>query len=277
MPSLDMARGRARLSYDHISVLGALLARRPIPSGQRAALTQLADSGLLGPHGDPVPTLEPIMRVLADATVILDVQTIGIGGIVGHGAWATATEAVAADGWPGERECEYIPMELSVLPWAIARTTGLHRPGVDRPRPVPPRLQVPARLFDGAISAVADLPPAWARRVPAEAVADAVGGVLARAGPLPEAGRGPLTRILLGVRVFWRVVATEAAPEGSRVAGSLAVLDAGPAGSWRHEQPAAGAGGEVLLTRRSPDELWSELVELLPAAAVPGRPPDDGP
>lgn len=267
MPSLDVARGRARLSFDHIAVLGALLAGKPVPDEQQAAQAELVGARLLGPGGAPVPALVPIMRVLANATVIIDVQTIGVGGIVGHGAWATLTEAVTADGWPGETECEYAPMDLTLLPWALARTVGLHRAAAAERQPDLPSLRVPAGLVDSALSAVADVPV-----TDAEAAEHAVRQVLEQAGPPPEDARQALAGILLGLRVFWRVVAGWVEPPGERVARSLAVLDAGAAGYWRRDQPAAtgdpGAGDEVLLTHLSAPEVWRELVDLLPGLPV---------
>jgi hypothetical protein len=277
VPSLDVARGRARLSFDHIAVLGALLAGTPPPTGHRAVRAQLIDAGLLGTDGVPAPTLMPIMRVLANASVIIDVQTIGVGGIVGHGAWATLTEAVTADGWPGDAECEYAPMDLSMLPWALARTVGLHRSAVPEWRADLSQLRVPAELVDGALSAVADVPATDAPSAEA-----AVRRVLDQAGRLPHDELQALAEVLLALRVFWRVAASWVEPTDERVTRSLAVLDAGAAGYWRHEQPAppadAEAGEEVLLTRRSATEVWRELVDLLPRPpADPQLPFDDRP
>src|SRR4030095_15328883 len=207
VPSLDVARGRARLSFDHIAVLGALLAGTPPPTGHRAVRAQLIDAGLLGTDGVPAPTLMPIMRVLANASVSIDVQTIGVGGIVGHGAWATLTEAVTADGWPGDAECEYAPMDLSMLPWALARTVGLHRSAVPEWRAGLSQLRGPAGVGGGGLFPGAGRPATAARaaRQPPEAAA---GRVLHQAGRLPHDELQALAEVLLALRVFWRVAAS---------------------------------------------------------------------
>jgi hypothetical protein len=263
MPSIDLARGRARLTLDHIAVLAALRLDRPVSEKLHAEQAQLLAAGLVGPDRQPVAALRPLLRVLSDADLIVDITTAAAGMTTGHGAWLAGSNGVTAEGWPGETECEYAPLEPAMLPWAIARIVNLRRNPLPGAHPQEPagliELRAPARLVDGAIEVITGLGPGSQQRARRTAIA-----VLEQDTELEAVDRRTLTAIFTELRSTWSITTRWRDGAGSTVTESLTMLDAGPAGYWQRQGSDRDDPSALRIIRRSAADLWRTLISMLP-------------
>jgi hypothetical protein len=272
MPSIDLARGRARLTLDHVAVLAALRLDRPVPERLRAEHAQLLAAGLIDADGQPVAALRPLLRVLSDADLLIDITTTAAGTATGHGAWLAGSDGVTAEGWPGDAECEYAPLEPAMLPWAISRIVGLRRnplPEVCQQAPtVLTEVRAPSRLVDGAIEAIVGLGPRSQERA-REAAVD----VLEQNAGLDADDRRTLITVVNEIRSTWSVTTRWRDGTGRTLTASLTVLDAGSVGYWQRQELDQADVSTMRIIRTSAADLWRALISVLPGQAPPTHPP----
>ncbi|BFO22658.1 hypothetical protein SHKM778_90460 [Streptomyces sp. KM77-8] len=73
------------------------------------------------------------MEALAAPVLTISVEITGEAGPVHHGVVVGADTVIAHEGWPGDEESEYIPVEPSTLVFELARMVHLRRGGEEQP------------------------------------------------------------------------------------------------------------------------------------------------
>lgn len=264
VPAVDAARQRARLTPEHVAVLGDVLAGHPARDEHRSGRQQLQEAGLLVGDGAMHPVLAAVVGTLARAELLVDVETSGPDGASGHGLSISGRQGCLVQGWPGRDEAEYALLAPGLAVPALAVICGLTAGDLSTDQVRVP-VEAPLRLVDGALDALAAVGSGgWDA-----ALSAAVDVVHAELPDRDEAAR--LVAVLAGLRRALRF--TLSLPGAAAPAGVLVVLDAGPQGWWVRTAPAepllpdaaADRDQPVRLEPRTAGELWTALVELFPA------------
>jgi hypothetical protein len=273
-PRVDTGRLRARLSPAHLAALGALVAGADTAPQQQTASAELRDAGLLdAPGRDPGvhPLLVDVVRTLAAAQVVLDVETSGPEGRSGHGISVAGERACLVQGWPGDDVAEYALIAPRLAVPALAVACGLTAPGpgaAGAPAPVLGEVSAPLRVVEEALRALGAADTGWA--------AARTAAVEVVSAHLVDDAAARLVDVLAALRRALRITAT--VPRTDTPARGLVALDAGPQGWWVRTVPAEPLSSEALvaafadpdtvvrLEPRTPGQLWRALVDLVPAA-----------
>ncbi|MGK5730640.1 hypothetical protein [Streptomyces sp. URMC 124] len=266
MPSFDSSRGRFRLADRHIAVFGHLVDGEIPPEELHPSLGELQQIGLVGPEGEFAPLLRDLLTTLAEPLVVIHVEVNGQFGPVNHGLVVGRGCVFAHEGWPGEEESEYVPVELRTLVWELARMVGLRNR--DTKKPVIDRIETTMAALDAAFVALDESGGDEEKAV--RLARTAVAGASALEGPeLDE-----FTDLVLALDAHWRVtVAWGGKGEGEQepMARALAVWDGGPRGYWIREKPEepiepgqVGPDSALHLVATSPGEVWDKITDLLP-------------
>lgn len=270
LPVLDAPRRRLRLAPVHLAVLRGLLDQPgPVavdgpPEDLARAEQELQQAGvLLGEHVHPLAL--DLLRTLLLPTLQLAVEVVGPDGASLADVVVSGLDVWSTDPWPGQGPDDAVVWTRSELPsllWELSRLVGL------RSAPVPADaapLHADLASVDGVLSVLLGADPD--RPLPALTT------VLAQSeqvlGHLPAADRVRWTALLASWQGSWRV----SVAWGDRQR-SLSVLDAGPEGYWRREEPrdpladdALDPAAPVLLHPVGPEQLWRDLGALLPSSA----------
>ncbi|MEV4924397.1 hypothetical protein [Streptomyces roseoverticillatus] len=266
MPSYDSSRERLRLADRHIAVFAHLLDGETPPEELFPSLDELQQIGLVGPEGELAPLMRDLLATLAEPLVIIQVEVTGQHGPVNHGILVGADSVFTHEGWPGEEESEYVPIEPATLVWALARMVNLRSREAEKPSV--DRVETTMAALDAAFVALD------------ESAGDEEKAVrLTRAALTRQSGlEGPeLTEfgdLVLALNAHWRItVAWDGKHEGERagMVRALAVWDGGPRGYWIREQPEepimpgqVGPDSALHLATTTSGEIWEKITELLP-------------
>ncbi|WP_328319008.1 hypothetical protein [Streptomyces sp. NBC_00388] len=271
MPSYDSSRGRLRLADRHIGVFAHLLDGETPPDELWPSLVELQQIGLVGEEGELAPLMRDLLGALADPMVMITVEVTGEHGPVNHGVIVGQEAVISHDGWPGDEESEYVPLEPSTLVWELARKVNL-RSG-DSEKPAVDRIETTMGALDAAFVALGE-----GDGVDEDATHTLVHTALVEAdSALKDPALTQFTQLVLAMNATWRITtAWDGKHEGERAAmlRALAVWDCGPRGYWIREKPEEPImPGQVtpesvlVLVRSSAGEIWEKLADLLPDKA----------
>ncbi|MEV6956405.1 hypothetical protein [Streptomyces sp. NPDC051183] len=263
MPSIDAARRRLRLADSHISVLGLLVEENEVPAELEVALAELRTAGIVVDDGAIAAELFPLVSTLMKPRVIVRTEITGPQGILESGAVLGDEFVFVHEGWPGEAESEYLPVDAPLLGPALARSVDLHEDILDG-----------ADLSEVITSTTGELDALMVRM-------EAVQGVVDIAEFARETGApARLVEVLAQLNCMWRmtVVWKNAHVENPEPTFTgLAVWDCGMEGYWVRELPAEPVReGEVTLEsplrvrRTNAKELWQAIAGLLPEGSELG-------
>ncbi|MFF1276369.1 hypothetical protein ACFVZC_23665 [Streptomyces marokkonensis] len=265
MPSYDSSRSRLRLADRHVRVIARLAAGETPDAELFPTLGELQELGLVGEEGQLSPLLRELVEALEAPVLTIGVEITGEAGPVHHGVVVGPNTVVVHEGWPGEEESEYIPVEPSTLVFELARMVHLRR-GADE-QPTAPRVVSTMKALDAAFGVLA------APSGELDEDRGAVHKALTGAGTSGEMA-GPLTELVLALNAYWRVtVAWDGEHDGAHapMLRSLAVWDCGSRGYWVREQPEEPIlPGQVTpespleLVRSDAGEIWRKLTGLIP-------------
>jgi hypothetical protein len=266
MPGYDSSRSRLRLADRHVRVL-TRLAEGEAPSPELfPSLGELQELGLVGEEGQLSPLLREVVEALRAPVLVISVEITGESGPVHHGVIVGQDTVIAHEGWPGDEESEYIPVEPSTLVFELARMVHLRRRGADE-QPRTPRVESTMKALDAAFAVLS------APTGEPEEDRSAVRKQLTDAGTTGETA-DTLAELILALNSYWRVtVAWDGQHDGEHapMLRSLAVWDCGPRGYWIREQPEEPIlPGQVTpesplhLVRSDAGEIWRKLTDLLP-------------
>ncbi|WP_308402198.1 hypothetical protein [Streptomyces telluris] len=230
------------------------------------SLGELQQIGLVGPEGELAPLLRDLLTTLAEPLVVMQVEVTGQLGPVNHGLVVGRDCVFAHEGWPGEEESEYVPVELRTLVWELARMVGLRSRETEKP--AVDRIETTMAALDAAFVALDE--SAGDEEKAVRLTRAALGGTSGLQGPeLTEFGD-----LVMALDSHWRVtVAWGGKREGEQEATvrALAVWDGGPRGYWIREQPEepiepgqVGPDSALHLVATSPGEVWDKIADLLP-------------
>lgn len=263
MPSIDAARRRLRLADPHISVLGLLVEEDAVPDALDVALAELRAAGIVGDDGSITGELYPLVVTLAEPRVIVRTEITGPQGVLESGAVISDDFVFVHEGWPGESESEYLPVEAPLLVPALARSVDLHSDILEG-----------ADLTEVITSTTGELDALMVRMEARRGDVDAE--VVARETGAPER----LVEVLAQLNCMWRmtVVWKNAHAENPEPTFTgLAVWDCGLEGYWVRELPAEPVReGDVTLEsplrvrRTNAKELWQAIADLLPEGSELG-------
>ncbi|MEV5933927.1 hypothetical protein AB0L56_14590 [Streptomyces sp. NPDC052079] len=264
MPGYDSSRSRLRLADRHVRVIARLAAGKTPAAELFPSLGELQELGLVGEEGQLSPLLRELVEAIQAPVVTISVEITGEAGPVHHGVVVGADSVIVHEGWPGEEESEYIPVEPRTLVFELAWMVHLRR-GADE-QPAVPRVVSTLKALDAAFGVLEEDPGA---------VRDALTG----AGTSEEMA-GPLSELVLSLNSYWRVtVAWDGERDGAHAPMllSLAVWDCGPRGCWIREQPEEPIlPGQVTpetpleLVRSEAGEIWRKLADVIPEKAELG-------
>ncbi|GGL73450.1 hypothetical protein GCM10010129_16340 [Streptomyces fumigatiscleroticus] len=269
MPSYDSSRARLRLADRHIAVLAHLLDGETPPEELWESLVELQRIGLVGEEGELAPLLRDLLGALADPVVMIQVEITGEHGPVNHGVVVGQDAVISHDGWPGEEESEYVPIEPATLVWELARKVNLHRG--EKPEEGAPEVRVETTMaaLDAAFVALEKPGP------DDDATRELVRRALTEADPdLKEDALARFCDLVVSLNATWRITtAWDGEHEGRRstMIRALAVWDCGPLGYWIREQPEepimpgqVGPDSPLVLVRSNSAEVWGKITDLLP-------------
>ncbi|MEU6442679.1 hypothetical protein [Streptomyces sp. NPDC047046] len=268
MPSYDSSRMRLRLADRHIAVLATLLEGETPSEELWPSLVEMQQVGLVGQEGELAPLLAPLLGALADPVLMVQVEVTGEHGTLHHGVIVGQDVAYVHDGWPGQEESEYVPVETNVLVWELSRLVNLH--SIDEPESKVERIETTLGVLDAGFQALEESAGGD------EASEAAVRSALTGAG-LAEPQLTELVALILAMNSMWRITtAWNGEHEGEQAAmvRALAAWDCGPHGSWVREKPAepvldgqVGPDSELVLVRTPSRAIWEKITELLPDKA----------
>ncbi|MEU3500967.1 hypothetical protein ABZ726_09410 [Streptomyces hundungensis] len=267
MPSYDSSRARFRLADRHIAVFAHLLDGETPPEELWEGVLELQRIGLVGEEGELVPLLRDLLGTLAAPLLLLQVEITGEHGPVNHGVVVGRDAVISHDGWPGEEESEYVPIEPSSLVWELARKVNLHRGEPTQP-PACPRIETTMGALDAAFVALGEA-------AGDEAVArDLTRKALVETSGLDAAELDQFLELVIALNATWRITAAwdgEYEGERSAMVRALAAWDCGPHGYWIREQPEEPIlPGQVtpesplVVTWTTPADVWERITDLLP-------------
>lgn len=263
MPSIDAARRRLRLADTHISVLGLLVEEDSVPVELESALAELRSAAIVGDDGSIIGDLYPLVSTLLAPRVIVRTEITGHQGVLESGAVIGNDFVFTHEGWPGETESEYVPVEAPLLVPALARSVDLHEDIVDD-----------ADLAEVITSTTGELDALMVRMEAGRGEVDTEEVVRETGAP------ARLVEVLAQLNCMWRmtVVWKNAHVEDPEPTfKGLAVWDCGMEGYWIRELPAEPVReGEVTLEsplrvrRTNAKELWQMIADLLPEGSELG-------
>ncbi|EPH39443.1 hypothetical protein STRAU_7482 [Streptomyces aurantiacus JA 4570] len=253
---MDPARRRLRLSDAHISVLGLLVEEGELPDELSRAHAELRAAEIIDEDGKISAELYPLVSTLMEPHVIARVETTGPQGVTNHGAVVGNDFVFTHEGWPGEEESEYAPVQPEMLVFALSRMVDLHQDNADADD-VGEEIVSTMGVLDAVLDRMESEGPDGA-----EAIA--------------EAAHAParLAEVLAQLNCMWRMTVAwpggADAPDGLGVS-ALAVWDCGLEGYWVRESPAepvregqVKASSELKVRRVTAKELWERITDLLP-------------
>ncbi|MCX4549025.1 hypothetical protein OG204_21890 [Streptomyces sp. NBC_01387] len=268
MPSYDSSRGRLRLADRHIGVFAHLLDGETPPDDLWPSLAELQQIGLVGEEGELAPLMRDLLGALSEPLVMITVEVTGEHGPVNHGVIVGQDAVVSHDGWPGEEESEYVPLEPSTLVWELARKVNLRNS--ESEEPTTPRVETTMGALDSAFVALGEgdgVDEAATRELVRKAL-------VASDSKLKDPELAQFADLVLAVNATWRITtAWDGKHEGERAAmlRALAVWDCGPRGYWIREQPEEPIlPGQVtpesvlVLVRSDAGAIWEKVADLLP-------------
>ncbi|MFE0684974.1 hypothetical protein ACFW17_29810 [Streptomyces sp. NPDC058961] len=270
MPSYDSSRARFRLADRHIAVFAHLMDGETPPEELWEALVELQRIGLVGEEGELAPLLRDLLGALSDPMVLIQVEVTGEHGPVNHGVVVGQDVVISHDGWPGDEESEYVPIEPNTLVWELARKVNLHR-GEPTEAPAIARVETTMGALDAAFVAFAEAAgdEAAARDLTRKALVDT--------SALNGAELDQFLELVIALNATWRITtAWDGKHKGERAAmiRALAAWDCGPYGYWIREEPEEPiTPGQVtpesalVLAWTSPGEIWDKVTDLLPDQA----------
>lgn len=230
------------------------------------SLTELQSIGLVGEEGELAPLLAPLLTAMSNPMVILTVEVTGEHGTLNHGIIVGQDDVIAHEGWPGEEESEYVPIDATTIVWELARMVHLMRG--DAEDFTVPRITTTMGALDAAFSALEEAQGDEAK------AGDLTRKALAEVGGLQGDQREALSDLILSMNSMWRITSVwdgEHEGERSAMVRALAVWDCGPLGYWVREKPAepivegeVGPDSELELVRVSPGRVWERITALLP-------------
>ncbi|MET7764466.1 hypothetical protein ABZS86_29715 [Streptomyces sp. NPDC005355] len=266
MPSYDSSRSRFRLADRHIAVFAHLLDGETPPEQLWDSLVELQRIGLVGEEGELAPLLRDLLGALANPMVLVTVEITGEHGTVNHGIIVGQEAVIAHDGWPGEEESEYVPIEPHMLVWELARMVHLH--SIEPPESEVSRIETTMGALDAAFAALDEAAG------DETAASELTRKALAEVGGLKEPQLSELSELVLAMNAMWRITtAWDGKHEDERAAmvRALAVWDCGPRGCWVREKPEepimegqVGPDSELVLVRTPSREIWEKITDLLP-------------
>ncbi|WP_413799857.1 hypothetical protein [Streptomyces iranensis] len=266
MPSYDSSRQRFRLADRHIAVFAHLLDGETPPDELWDSLVELQRIGLVGEEGELAPLLRDLLGALAEPMVLVTVEITGEHGTVNHGIIVGQEAVIAHDGWPGEEESEYVPIEPHMLVWELARMVHLH--SIEPPKSEVSRIETTMGALDAAFSALDEA--AGDETAATELTRKALDEV----GGLKEPQLTELSELVLAMNAMWRITAAwDGKHDGERAAmvRALAVWDCGPRGCWVRDKPEEpivdgqiGPDSELVLVRTPSRDIWEKITDLLP-------------
>lgn len=270
MPSYDSARDRFRLAQQHLGVLGCLYDGQPIPADLQAAYDELKLAGLLAGDDSAMPELAPLVSVLANPIMVVNLEITGPEGATGNGAVVGNEACYVYETWPGQDEAEYVRTDPSTLIWSLARVAGLRER--DAKPPQAPVIRTTMAAMDAGFAELGRL----ALDSTSEA-ADPVSAAIATASGLEDPELTVLTHLLLQLTGNWRMTVAWPSADGNNTdLRGLAVLDCGHLGYWVRELPAEpilpGAvtpDSDLQLTFADTAEIWERITALIPDEPPP--------
>ncbi|MEU7724825.1 hypothetical protein AB0B78_06240 [Streptomyces sp. NPDC040724] len=263
MPSIDAARRRLRLADSHISVLGLLVEEESVPAELDTALTELRSAGIVGDDGSITGELYPLVATLMEPRVIVRTEITGPQGVLESGAVIGNDFVFVHEGWPGESESEYLPVEAPLLVPALARSVDLHEDilnGLDFTEVI--------TSTTGELDALMVRMESGRGSVETEEVVRETGAPARLVEVLAQ------LNCMWRMTVVWKNVHVEN-PEPTFT--GLAVWDCGMEGYWVRELPVEPVReGDVTLEsplrvrRTNAKELWQAIADLLPEGSELG-------
>ncbi|WEV27247.1 hypothetical protein OYE22_20105 [Streptomyces sp. 71268] len=266
MPSYDSSRARFRLADRHMAVFAHLVDGETPVEELWDSLTELQGIGLVGEEGELAPALAPLLTAMANPTVLITAEVTGEHGTLNHGIIVGQDDVFVHDGWPGEEESEYVPIDGTTIVWELARMVNLMRGDAEDFKVA--SVETTMGALDAAFSALeeAEGDEAKAGELTREA--------LTRVGGLPAVESEALSELILSMNSMWRITSVwdgEHEGERSAMVRALAVWDCGPRGYWVREKPEepilegqVGPDSALKLVRVSPGRVWERITDLLP-------------
>ncbi|AYL36767.1 hypothetical protein [Streptomyces fungicidicus] len=271
MPGYDSSRSRLRLADRHVRVIARLAAGETPDPELFPSLGELQELGLVGEEGELSPLLRELVGALKTPVLNISVEITGEAGPVHHGVLVGAETVIAHEGWPGDEESEYIPIEPSTLVFELARMVRLRRGGEEQP--AARRVESTMKALDGAFAVLAAPAGEAGDAGDAGEDRDTVRKAVTEAGTTGDMADA-LTELVLALNSYWRVtVAWDGQHDGGHAPmfRSLAVWDCGSRGYWIREQPEEPIlPGQVTpdsplhLVRSDAGEIWRGLTALIP-------------
>lgn len=269
MPSFDSSRGRFKLADRHIAVFAHLLDKEAPPAELQYSLGELQQIGLVGPEGELNPLLRELLTAIAQPVVMINTEVTGQHGPLNHGVIVGQDTVFSHDGWPGEEESEYVPIEPQTLVWELARQVRLQR----------------VELGDSEIAGVSEitttmgaLDAVFAALEKNSGDVDALKGealsVLGDASGLAEPELSAFAELVMSLNSTWRITTAWDGKPGADSMRSIAVWDCARHGYWERVEPAepiqegqVGPDSTLRIVRTSAGDIWDRIADLLPDKA----------
>ncbi|MET7936472.1 hypothetical protein [Streptomyces sp. NPDC005322] len=256
MPSIDAARRRLRLADSHVSVLGLLVEGEELPDELSQPLAELQEAGIVDSERAISADLFSLVSTLLEPHVIVRAEVTGPQGMVNSGAVIGGDFMFTHEGWLGEEESEYVPVEPPMLVWALSRMVDLHS-DISDASDMSEEIVSTMGVLDGLLTRV----ESGDRQEFSEA-AEAIGA--------PQR----LAELLAQLNCMWRMTVVwrgRESRDGEMEVSALAVWDCGLEGYWIRESPAepvregeVDEHSELRVRRTTAKELWQKVTDLLP-------------
>ncbi|MFE9406737.1 hypothetical protein ACFYNY_34080 [Streptomyces sp. NPDC006530] len=270
MPSFDSSRGRFRLADRHIAVFAHLLDKEAPPAELQYSLGELQQIGLVGPQGELNPLLRELLTTIAQPVVMIQSEVTGPHGPLNHGVIVGQDTVFSHDGWPGEEESEYVPIEPRTLVWELARQVRLQRDDKLEESEISGISEITTTM--GALDAV------FATLEKNSGDADALKGealaALGDASGLPEPELSAFVELVMSLNSTWRITAAWDGRPGTDSMRSIAVWDCARHGYWERVEPAEpiqegqiGPDSTLRIVRTGAGDIWDRVADLLPDKA----------
>ncbi|MFD8686885.1 hypothetical protein [Streptomyces sp. NPDC059651] len=268
MPSFDSSRGRFRLADRHIAVLAHLLDKETPPAELFHSLGELQQIGLVGPEGELSPLLRDLLTALANPLVLIQAEVTGQHGPLNHGVVVGQDTVFSHDGWPGNEESEYVPIQPSTLVWELARKVKLQSIDIEASELLGvPEIKTTMGALDAAFTALEQATD----DMDADATRTAVIASVSGASDLAEPELSALAELTMSLISTWRITTTWGGKPGADSVRSIAVWDCGRHGNWERVQPQEpvqdgqiGPDTTLHVVRTSSRDLWDKIADLLP-------------
>ncbi|WP_405938213.1 hypothetical protein OG338_17460 [Streptomyces sp. NBC_00726] len=266
MPSFDSSRGRFRLADRHITVLAHLMDKEAPPAELFHSLGELQRIGLVGPEGELSPLLRDLLTALAQPLVLIQAEVTGPQGPLNHGVVVGQDTVFSHDGWPGDEESEYVPIQPSTLVWELARKVKLQSIDIEESELLGvPEITTTMGALDAAFAVMEQATD------DVDATRTAVIAAVSGASDLAEPELSALAELAMSLNSTWRMTTTWGGASEAASVRSIAVWDCGHHGNWERVQPQEpiqegqiGPDTTLRVVRTSSRDLWDKLADLLP-------------